>query len=330
MPYDKPFLTVEQQLEKLKVRGLRVSDEARATAYLRRIGYYRLSGYWYPLRETLDDKGALQSKIRVGDGFKPNVDFSHIVDLYVFDKKLRLALLDAIERVEVGIRTSLVIHMGRYGPWAHRNTDLLDGTFTRRIDRLSGRTHHQEWLRRLDEISSRSDEQFAKHFREKYPGDLMPIWIASELWDFGILSRFYAGLRYRDRQVVSIEYGVQDPGAFESWLRSINFVRNVCAHHSRLWNRALVRQPAFPKRGVIPMLDHVVGNTHRQTRLYGTAAAVRFLLLTINPSTRWPERLREILETLPSSPYLDLNQTGFFPGWERLPLWASPEPVGAG
>ncbi|WP_043539033.1 Abi family protein [Salinarimonas rosea] len=321
MLYTKPYLAVDDQLQKLKARGLAVSDDGRATAYLQRIGYYRLSGYWYPLRTSrrAGEEGAQGSA--VGDDFKPGAEFGQVVDLYVFDKKLRLAMLDAIERVEVGVRTSIVLHMGRRDPWSHRDPGLLDGLFARRVDRRTGLVPHQAWLRKLDEVAARSDEQFAKHFRAKYPGELMPIWIAAELWDFGMLTRFYAGMRHPDKAEVAAAYGLNDPLVMVSWLQAINYLRNLCAHHGRVWNRALVRQPRFPKRGAVRMLDHLADDCHRQTRLYGTAAAIRFLLRTLNPSTRWPERLAAVLQTLPCSPYLDVRQSGFFPGWEEHDLW---------
>jgi Abi-like protein len=100
----------------------------------------------------------------VGDNFKPGVEFRHIIDLYVFDKKLRMAMLDAIERVEIGFRTSIALLLGPRDPWAHRIAAQLDGTFARRVDRRTGRIPHQEWLAKLDESFNRSNEAFATHF----------------------------------------------------------------------------------------------------------------------------------------------------------------------
>jgi abortive infection bacteriophage resistance protein len=325
MPYSKPYLTVDQQLEKLKSRGLIVTDEDRAKAYLSRIGYYRLSGYWYPFRvsqHVQQPDGGTETV--AGDDFRPGVEFRHIIELYVFDKNLRLMVLDAIERVEIGLRSSIALHLGRQGAWAHRDRNLLDGKFSKRVDRRTGRIPHDDWLAKLDLDFARSNEQFAKHFRSKYPSDDAPLWIATELWDFGMLSRFYAGMAYKDRKAIAAEYGLLDPDILEAWLRAINFLRNVCAHHNRLWNRALVHQAAFPAAGAIPMLDHLVGNNHKQTRLYGTAAAIRFLLLKINPATTWPARLKVLLDNFPTAPHIQVQQTGFEPGWHTLPLWQPP------
>ena len=321
MRYTKSFQAPAQQLAILKSRGLNVTDEPRATAYLERIGYYRLSGYWYPFREVITPASPSGPAV-VGDKFKPGVEFRHIVDLYVFDKKLRMAMLDAIEGVEIGFRTSIALLLGPRDPWAHRDAAQLDGTFARRVDRRTGRIPHQEWLAKLDELFNRSNEAFAKHFRTTYPHDHLPIWIATELWDFGMLSRFYAGMRYDDRQALAKQYGLTKPAMLEAWLKSINLVRNICAHHSRLWNRPLVRQGTFPPVGVLPLLDHLAADTHAQTRLYGTAAVIRFLLLKINPTTGWPLRLKDILSTLPAAPGISMSHVGFPAGWDGLSLWA--------
>lgn len=325
MRYTKPYRDVPQQLAILRSRNLNISDEPKAKAYLERIGYYRLSGYAFPFREALaatDARG--KQTFVVQDNFKAGVEFRHIVDLYVFDKKLRLSMLDAIERVEIGLRTSVALLIGQRSPWAHRDPNQLDGTFSKRPDRKTRRIPHVDWLAKLDDSFARSNEEFAKHFKTKYPHDHLPIWVATELWDFGMLSRFYAGMKYADRATIAAQYNVNDPAIFEAWLKSINFCRNLCAHHSRLWNRPLVRQAAFPAPGVTPLLDHLAGNTHAQTRLYGAAAAIRFLLLTINPATSWPHRLKAILDSIPNAPSISLNHTGFPADWNTLPLWTVP------
>jgi abortive infection bacteriophage resistance protein len=316
MRYIKPYLAPADQLKLLKSRGLGVSDDARAVVYLERIGYYRLSGYWYPFRIRA---GTGPASV-IGDNFRAGTEFGHVVDLYVFDKKLRLLMLDAIERVEIALRTSIAQILGPLGSWAHRDPALLDGKFAKRIA-ASGKTAHQSWLDKLDDNFTRSNETFAKHFHTTYPDDDPPIWIATELWDLGMLSHFYAGMRYAERLEMAEGYGVADVGIFESWLRSINLVRNLCAHHSRLWNKPLVIQPRILKPGVTLLLDHLVNNTNAQTRLYGATAVIRFLLLKINPGTTWPERLKALMATLPPVPPLAISQAGFPAKWNEFPLW---------
>lgn len=326
MRYTKQFQGVSQQIEILRSRGLLISDEARATAYLTRIGYYRLSGYAFPLKKAeyrRDERGIVRTDVL--DAFREGAEFRHVVDLYVFDKKLRLLMLDAIERVEVGIRTSIAMTMGPRGPWAHRDRAELDGVFSKRPDKRTRRIPHDDWLNGIDTAFARSTDEFAKHFRDKYRHDHPPIWISSEVWDFGTLSRFYAGMKFNDRKEIAADYGVGDQEIMTSWLKSINYVRNICAHHSRLWNKPLVIQCKFPPVGSLPALDHVLGDELRTKRIYSAASAIRFLLLKINPGTTWPLRLKALLDEFPTAPGVELAQTGFFAGWEEEALWRVPQ-----
>ena len=101
MKFTKPPLTLPQQLAKWQTRGLVVSGEAKALHYLRFIGYYRFSAYTLPFQDPAHpDKH-----------FRPGTTFELVLALYVFDRELRLLVLDAIERVEVAVRACLVNEM---------------------------------------------------------------------------------------------------------------------------------------------------------------------------------------------------------------------------
>lgn len=321
-PYRKPHLDVPGQLALLLSRGMDVADPAKATAYLERIGYYRLSGYWHPLRQSqvIPVPGG-KAATQVLDTFRPGATFAQAIDLYVFDKRLRLLFLDATERIEVALRVDVALLLGAQDPWAHRNPALLHGKFARRVNPNTGRTSHQDWLARLDQAASRSKEEFVRHFTSRYSGPL-PIWIAVELWDFGMLSTFLAGMAMSDQAAVAAKYGVQRPELLAGWMRGINHVRNICAHHGRLWNRSPADQPKPPKAGEISLLDHLASDPFAQTRLYGVAAPMQYLLRFINPTTSWPDRVRQHLDGFPSAPGAAVGQTGFPTGWETLPLWS--------
>jgi abortive infection bacteriophage resistance protein len=317
-PFSKPYLPVPQQIALLKSRGMAITDDGRATAALERIGYYRLSGYWYPLRNS--SVGSAAAARIVHDDFRPGSEFGQVVDLYVFDKKLRLLTLDAIERVEVALRTDIALLLGQRSPTAHREPAHLHGRFTKTPLRGKTITGHQEWLNRLDETTARSREEFIEHFRKSYSTPL-PIWMAVELWDFGMLSHFLAGMRHQDQTMLAAKYGLPRPELLTGWVRSINFARNLCAHHSRLWNRPLVDQPAQARAGEVPLLDHLMMDRHAQTRFYAVAAILRYQLRVINPTTSWAIRLRDLVATLPAAPGISARHMGFPRDWLKLPLW---------
>lgn len=321
--FKKPFLSPQQQVQHLLRRGMQIADVQKAEECLERIGYYRLSAYWQPFRESypasqVDKRRRFNSP---WDDFRPNTSFSTVHDFYVFDKKLRLVVLDALERVEVAVRTQIALVLGARDIWAHRQANQLDYKFAVKLKPGETLTQHQEWLARIDSQFKRSKEDFAKHFRKKYPQDNPPIWVAVELWDFGTLSNFYSGMKTADRDLIASMYGVRDGPQFETWLRCLNDVRNLCAHHSRLWNRPLVNQPSLPVRGALPDFDHMLGNVRQEKRLYAAVMILRHLLLVINPATDWRNRLKACVAGLPANPTVTLDSAGFPKNWTALPLW---------
>jgi abortive infection bacteriophage resistance protein len=294
-----------------------IPDHAKAEEYLQRIGYYRLSAYWYPFRKVAQQE---DGSFLLGNEFKADTEFKHATDLYAFDKALRLLALDAIERIEISVRTEAALSVGRHNPFTHRDPAMLDRNFTsakppRVVSMYSG------WLQKLDEKESSSKEEFAVHFRAKYPGEHMPIWIAVELLDFGPLSILLSGMRYSDLQVVSHSYGGLRPHLIKSWVRSLSAIRNVCAHHSRLWNKPLVDQPALPNIGEVPELNHLLNMPGANQRIYAALAIMRVLLKRINPRTKWAERLKAHVATFPAAPNIKIADAGFPPDWDSLPLW---------
>jgi abortive infection bacteriophage resistance protein len=274
--YAKPYLTVAQQIARLTSRGLSVPDIAKAEEYLSRLGYYRLSAYWYPFGETAP--ATIPTSTSLTDTFKQGASFGTAVELYAFDKGLRLQLLDALERIEIAIRTQIALQLGQYDPWAHRIPAFLDRRFAQ-IPARSGQTFHAEWLRKLDEKAASSKEEYAVHFRQKYSSSPMPIWIAVELLEFGPLSFLLSGLRGRDQSAIAHNLGVPRPQLLTSWVRALTFVRNVCAHHARLWNRPLIDQPKLSMVGEIAVLDHLASIPYGNKRVYSACAVIRYLLM---------------------------------------------------
>lgn len=314
--YRKPYLTFEKQLALLQGRGLRVTDQAAALTYLQRIGYYRLSAYWYPLRRP----GTPQMGLQRADTFREDSTFEHALALYVFDKRLRLLVLDAIERIEVALRVDVSYRLGAHDAFAHKNPALLHGNFTKKVNSTTGRTPYQSWLDKHRQMVARSREDFVQHYQQRY-GEPFPIWVAVELWEFGMLSTFYQGMRMVDKNAISARYGLPDGQLMQSWLRTLNFVRNVAAHHSRLWNKNLVDQPKLPQTGVMPAFDPWIGNPAAASRLFAALCILLHLIRMISPRSSWPARLQQLLDSFPAVPELSLADMGFPADWKAQPLW---------
>src|SRR5258708_3253869 len=101
----KPSLTFEQQLELIIARGLIVRDRDRALHCLQRKGYFRLSAYFLPFKQRDHDGNYI-------DKFIPGSCFEDAILLYKFDADLRLLVIQAIDRVEIALRTSITYHLG--------------------------------------------------------------------------------------------------------------------------------------------------------------------------------------------------------------------------
>lgn len=319
IPYLKPYLSVPDQVRLLQGRGMSISNTDKAENCLRRIGYYRLSGYWYPFRhrEILTDSQGEQYD-RIFENFRPGTEFSSVVDLYVFDKRLRLLFLDAIERIEVGLRVDIALLLGLRGAFAHRDSAQFNAYFSN-ADKETGETPHAKFLAKLDVSCDRSREEFVEHFRRKYISEL-PLWMSIELWDFGTLATILSGMKSSDLSQLAAKYGLPKNNLLVSWAQSINFIRNICAHHGRLWNRPPVQQPR-PARGV-ELLDHLQHDAYAQRRLYAVAAVLQYLLRIIHPDSTWPLRLKAHINTFPVTSGISTRQMGFPEGWDSCLLWS--------
>lgn len=265
MEYKKPAFTFEQQIRQLEVRGLIIDDRDRARRWLSRVSYYRLSAYFLPF------------KIAGENRFRPDVSLGVICDLYNFDRKLRLLLLDAIERIEVGLRTAVTYQIGHeFGAFGHTSER-----------NFAPRFNHARFMDDLEMMERDSRETFVGHFRSKYTKERhLPIWMASELLSFGALSRVYSALHPRLKRNVSDQYGLPD-NILGSWLHSLSVARNICAHHSRLWNRELGVSPKLPPAPTAYWPFKSINSG----RVYAILLITRHLLHVLAPRSEWKGRV---------------------------------------
>lgn len=242
----------------------------------------------------------------------------HVLALYEFDRRLKLLVLDAVERIEIAMRFSVAHTLGERDPFGHLNPASLDGRFTAATGHDAG---YARWLQGYEDAQGRAKEAFVEHFSVQYDGRL-PIWVAVEIMQFGQLSVLFRGLRPEDRFRIADSYGLRDPKVLGSWLHSMTYVRNVCAHHSRLWNRNIAVQPRLPALGRTPLLDHVRKHLpHALARPYGVLCVIRFLMGRIEPEGGWAAALHRHLDTLPVGGPVHAYAMGFPPDWRSQPLW---------
>lgn len=297
MKFSKPALTIEQQLDQLIQRGLHCNDRARALHYLTHLNYYRLGAYWLPFEAD-----------HPSHTFRAGTHFEHVLNLYVFDRELRLLVLDAIERVEVSIRASWAYTLAhRHGSHAHLDAELFK--------KPARNWDYAQQIQKLESEARRSKETFIQHHYLKYEESLPPLWAVAEIMTLGQLSKWYGNLRQgSDRNAVARSYDM-DETILTSFLHHLSIIRNLCAHHSRLWNREFTftfRLPTHRPQAVIASL-----NPQDDRRLYNTLTMLAWLLDCISPQHHWKSRLKSLL----AQHGLDPQRMGFPTGWEQMTIW---------
>lgn len=314
MPYTRPWKSRAEQIALLQARGLEISDPVTADECLAKIGYYRLSGYWYSFRER-DASGNVTNQFKVG------ARFSDAVDLYVFDKKLRILALDALERIEVAVRVEIAHLLGQRDTFAQHNTALLDGRFTQSQGRTT--SGFQNWQNRYSKALNRSSETFIDHYRQRH-GLPLPIWVSIEIWDFGLMSFFYSGMKGVDRNTIAHHLNLPDGRYLKSWIRTLNYLRNVCAHHSRLWNRNMVEQPSIPTQPAFAEFQVFNNDPQLLARPFSLFCLLQWLMKEICPRSNWHIRFKEHLASFPleATGSCSLSQMGCPTNWEGWALWS--------
>ena len=244
---------------------------------------------------------------------------------YLFDKALRLNLTDALERIEIAVRACLVDVLGKIDPLSYRDPRTYTGRFSEApVD--GGPTELSMFIDGLDETFERSKEEFAKHFRAKYERP-PPIWIAVGTWDWGKLSHAINHLSDTNRDAVCCSiHRDRTRRTLVSWMRCLNEVRNACAHHSRLWNKAVINSPRLHS-GEIPAFEHLAGpnrsvSDEQKKRLYGALIPTCFLIRTFHPNTEWPRRLAHLVAEADLPEGVGIASAGFPENWQEDPLWS--------
>lgn len=294
VPFNKPPLSYTQQLEQLQNRGLKIPTIEKATHLLESISYYRLSGYWYPL---LSDK---ENHI-----FKESATFDTAFNLYCFDRELRVLIIQELEKIEVSIRAKMIYLLSHQnGAFWYQETSLFKNQIS-----------HSKTLVSLDNEYNRSDADFIIAFKTKYSNSLPPSWMLLELTSFGTLSSLFSNLKpTRTKRNIANYFGL-DENTFASWMHSIVYIRNVCAHHSRLWNRVMSIQPIKP---INTRKTWLANSAVANNKTYFILSMILYLLQTINPKNSFSQRFQSLLEKYPN---VDTRAMGFPSNWKDENLW---------
>lgn len=296
MAYTSPALSIEDQVKKLKSRGL-LGEDARIARRLKAVNYYRLSGYWHPF-------------IQPDGTFKPGTHIDTIWDRYIFDRKLRILVMDAIERIEVSVRTQVAHHhsmtYGAFGYATHPGSLPDEPNFP-----------YGDLISKLIQEVKRSKEPFLQEFFNEHGEDHMlpPFWMMVEVISLGTTLTMYRKCPKYLRKKIADEFDVPSV-AFQSWLLVLNTIRNYCAHHSRLHNRVFTLRPEIPP-------SHSVSDWHKpfiiqNDRVFAVLSMCRYLMQRIAPNSQWASRVVKLIDAHPTIP---LEVMGMPSHWKEHELW---------
>ena len=300
MKFTKPAINVEQQLNLLKDRGLLIPNQEAAKHQLKTIGYYRLAGYSLPFQVGHNEDGTHK--------FIDQTTFDDVINLYLFDRQLRLLASEALEQIEIAFRSELSQAMSEsFGPhW------YLDPAF------FVSKSTHQGFIDLIKKeigfnaSKSTTRQRFIQHYLDKYcEPELPPSWMIFEILSFGTISQVFKNLPREHQKKISKMYDM-DSGVLASWLHAIAYLRNLAAHHQRLWNRTYTIKPIAARRYEAEFSE--------LNRFYQQAVIIQVMLKTIVKNPTWPVKLTELFSAYPK---IHLNQMGFPADWQTRELWKS-------
>lgn len=304
----------------LEKRGMTISDPKTAEQFLKSVGYARLSNFWYPCRMPNPHASTpLQT-------FQPGTRFEDIIALYHFDKHIRLLLLEAIEQIEVAVRTYIAHYLGAYHPCAYSyhkltletqtialihnkfiDSDLSFSSSSRPpYQKKPFANNWQQWHSQHESRLQKSKLDCIVYFKNaRQP---VPFWFAIETWDFGCLSHYYKMLNgHYKNQISDFFLRTKQAKTFEHWLHCLNDLRNRCAHHNRVWNHTLSNPLPFPQS----VMDKTPLSRHAAARLHGMVRMIAHLLERIAPQSDWLKRVYHHLRQKPEMVGCTFSAMGF-------------------
>jgi len=309
--YNKTPLSFYEQITLLESRGLIIGDIPKALSYLQEISYYRLSAYFLPY-QTAKDK------------FEKDTTFDQIIKTYSFDRELRLMVFDCIERIEIAIRTQFIYQMSLHyndSHWQDNQNHFITPYYNKIGNLINPFTDFQAIISKAK--TARAPETFIQHYINNYhiPAN-PPSWMCFELLTIGELSHIYRGLKNNADKKRIADFFEVHPTVFTSWLHTLTYIRNICAHHSRLWNRDLAIEP---EKLLKPKGNWIGKQFENNKRVFYFLCILRYMLLRANPSNSMKQKVESLFNKYPTIPIKFLgipsNGKGNLMAWQNEPLW---------
>ena len=310
--------TIEQQITQLKERGMIVDNEKDLEQWLKTVGYYRLSGYWWVYEQRYPDSTP-RNHI-----FKEGTSWLQVKYTYIFDQKFRRILSTGIEKIEIAVKASWAQYLSTHYNTSHPHEDPAIFNSTVCQPRHSTSDNKTAFDKLIDSYQS-SKEPFALHYKQNYQNiSTPPIWVSSLLLTLGELLNWIKGIKRRsDKRAIFMDFPF-DYKPMQSILNNLRWVRNVCAHNGRLWNK---RSPIV-FISIRSLDDRLIrssaNNNELDNKIYNTIVAMAEILKTIDPDFPFTYFIKDLII---HSKYINVKLMGFPDDWENRPEWKSPTPL---
>ena len=281
----QPAMTIDEQIANLKSIGLHIDDEEYSKKILGDISYFRLIKAY-----------SLNLKPRNGN-YYTGVTFSHIVDLYLFNANFRQLLFPLVERIEINARCRIANYISEhYGVLGYKaKENFVNEEF------------HRQFLDDIkEEIRRNRRAPFVKNFMENYEGGDLPMYALVEICSFGTLSKLYKNMKNPDKKAIAKSFGIGYT-YYESWIESISYVRNICAHYGRIYNAKLTKKPILYKQYVELGIDN--------NRFYAVLLCISHI---VDHDDHWRGFLDDIENLITKYSNIDISSMGFPGDWKEL------------
>lgn len=233
IPYEKPYATAKERIAHLRARGVIIRQPNVAARRIEEIGYERLRIYFLSRRrQDIPDKP-----------FIHGTTYQDIIKLYKCDAAIRDACFAAVGTFELLLRNSMSeVVSQEYGSHPYDDVDAFKDPAAR-----------LEALQTFVDVYRKSKDRRAKHYRETYRDPVLPpIWTMKEFMTFGAASRILKNLARPNKTKIAHQFGVRSDQVFINWVEAFVDLRNMCAHHDRLFNRSFQKQPSRLRSADIP------------------------------------------------------------------------------
>ena len=304
--YTKAPTSIDDQANLLIQRGIVCADINAMKRHLKQIGYYRLGAYWLPF-ELPPAQGQVRSK-----RFPVGTDFADIITIYQFDRDLRMMIMEAIERIEVVARSNWVTEL-TLSTNAHPH---INSAWFR------SQREHAGLLAQLYRSVDQNKEKFIRYYKTKYTApDIPPLWAVAETMSFGGLSKWVTATKNNAvKKRVAISMGLPNSAQLEGVLEALTYVRNICAHHNRLWNRRLVKRMPNIRR-FQSSFERTAHNGQLQpdNLIYNVLVVILHICLHLNVDPTYKQRLKMLVGNVTDA---QRSAMGFPADWETRPAWA--------